>query len=113
MIEKASLSYESIDSGSVVRIEIDPIARFQMKGIGYGHPTWRHGNWHGGDVVGAERWNAADLDINALENQHVQHVVRATVGDEHGFGALEQATIGPYRPYGLQGLIDPPTPHRP
>ena len=39
-------------------------------------------------------------------NIHVQHVVRATCGDETGLGVLEQLVIGPYEPSGLDGLLD-------
>ena len=64
-----------------------------MKGIGYTHPEWGHGRWKGELAVGGESWRTADLDENALENQHIQQVVRATRSDRpgEGIGVLEQS----------------------
>jgi hypothetical protein len=79
---------------------------FRMKGIGYTHPTWGHGFWKGDLAVGGESWKCADLDEMALDNQHVQQVVRARMGDEAGVGVLEQIAFGPHARYGFEGLLD-------
>ncbi len=79
-----------------------------MKGIGYGHPEWNHGDWKGELAMASERWNLADVDDTAFENQHVQHLMRVKMGDRVGIGVLEQMVMGPYEPYGLEGAISPP-----
>ncbi|GAA1466545.1 hypothetical protein [Microbacterium thalassium] len=93
-------------SGEQVEVELEPVATFQMKGIGYGHPTWGHGTWHGESESHGESWVVADLDPLAYENVHVQQLVRATWGDRTGLGVLEQIAVGPLPKYGLTGFLD-------
>jgi hypothetical protein len=78
-----------------------------MKGIGYTHPTWGHGMWKGELAIGGEHWKLGDVNEMALENQHIQQVMRARCGSEQGIGVLEQIAFGPHRRYGLTGLLDP------
>ncbi|HKA13506.1 MAG TPA: hypothetical protein VKH41_00695 [Myxococcota bacterium] len=92
--------------GARQRIELEPLLCFRMKGIGYSHPTWGHGLWKGDLAVGGESWKIDDVDEKALENQHIQQVVRATCGDRVGVGVLEQICLGPYRKYGFTEFLD-------
>ena len=78
-----------------------------MKGIGYTHPEWGHGMWKGELAIGGESWRTDDLDPMAIDNQHVQQVVRATSGGEQGIGVLEQLCLGPARPLRLHGVPRP------
>ena len=87
-------------------ITLTPLLRFQMRGAGYSHPQFAHGRWHGGPIVSDEQLDLDALDPLEYANVHVQHVVRATCGDESGLGVLEQLVIGPYEPTGLHGLLD-------
>jgi hypothetical protein len=87
-------------------ITLTPLLRFQMRGAGYSHPQFAHGRWHGGPIVNDEQLNLDTLDPLEYANIHVQHVVRASCGDEVGLGVLEQLVIGPYEPTGLHGLLD-------
>ncbi len=43
-----------------------------------------------------ERWKLADVDDNASENQHVQHLMKVRMGIRQGIGVLEQFIFGPY-----------------
>jgi hypothetical protein len=92
--------------GTRHEISLEPLICFRMKGIGYTHPEWGHGRWKGELAIAGESWKTDALDLGAVENQHVQQVVRARLRDEVGIGVLEQFAIGPYRPYGLTGLLD-------
>ncbi len=92
--------------GNVRTIEMTPRLRFQMKGLGYGHPTWRQGNWQGDLAVHGESFDPAELDLTAPENIHVQQVVTVTDGERTGIGVLEQIVVGPYEPSGLIGHFD-------
>lgn len=87
-------------------IALEPILRFQMKGLGYGHPTWGQGMWKGELACGAETFDPANLDLLAPEHIHVQQVVRASDGTRSGIGVLEQVVIGPYAPAGFSDFLD-------
>jgi hypothetical protein len=89
-----------------VEIALEPVRLFQMKGLGYGHPKWGHGTWHGDLALGAETIVLDDLDPLALENLHIQQLVSARSGDATGMGALEQVCIGAHEPSGFTGLND-------
>jgi len=93
-------------AGNVRTITMDPTLRFQFKGIGYGHHEWGHGMWKGELELGGESFDPAELDPLALDNVHVQHVVKVSDGARAGIGALEQLIMGPYEPAGLTGWTD-------
>lgn len=98
--------------GAPLEITLQPMLTFQMLGIGYLHPTWGHGTWHGELAVDGERWVLADLPPLAPQHVHVQQICRATLRGlpdgrvREGLGALEQLVIGPHAPSGLTGLFD-------
>ncbi len=93
-------------SGETCKIILEPLLRFQMKGLGYGHPKWWQGTWQGELATGHEAFDPNGLDLLAPENLHVQQVVRARDGAGEGIGVVEQAVIGPYAPAGFTGLLD-------
>ena len=93
-------------NGEVRNIVLEPMLRFQMKGLGYNHPKWRQGAWQGELATGHEAFDPNDLDPLALENLHVQQVVRARDGTREGVGVVEHAVIGPYAPSGFTSLLD-------
>jgi hypothetical protein len=92
--------------GSLREIQLEPVLRFQMKGAGYNHPLWKHGNWRGEEACGAERWRLDALDPLAPENLHIQQLVRCTDGAQQGLGVLEQLCIGPHAPSGFKEGLD-------
>ncbi len=92
--------------GETRQIEIEPILRFPMIGIGYGHPEWGHGIWHGELELARESWNVNDLDEFDFRYQHMQQVVRARMGDRSGIGVLEQIIVGPHQRYGFAEMLD-------
>jgi hypothetical protein len=92
--------------GELLEVRMTPKLRFQMLGLGYLHPEWGHGRWHGGAVSHLERWRVDDLDPLAPQHIHVQQVCDVEVGDERGVGILEQLVIGPHERSGLRDLFD-------
>lgn len=88
-------------------ITLEPLLCFRMKGLGYNSPEWGHGQWKGELVIGSERWRSDELDPMALDNQHVQQVVRARWGNEEGVGVLEQLCLGAHASYGFKEFLDP------
>ncbi|MEY2883792.1 MAG: hypothetical protein RL490_1516 [Pseudomonadota bacterium] len=93
-------------AGDTRTIALDPILRFQMKGLGYGHPVWGQGMWKGELAIGGESFDPLALDLLAPENLHVQQVVRASDGSRSGTGVLEQVCFGPYAPAGFASFLD-------
>ncbi len=92
--------------GGVRTISLEPMLKFQMKGLGYGHPVWGQGMWKGELEIGHEAFDPMTLEPLNPENFHVQQVVRATDGTRTGVGVLEQVCIGPYAPSGFEALFD-------
>jgi hypothetical protein len=88
---------------------LTPLLTFAMRGIGYFHPEWAHGVWHGELEVGGSRWRVDELDPTQPHNVHVQQLVRAERDGQVGIGVFEQLMIGPHAGLGLTGLFDPPT----
>lgn len=103
----ASAEIDLVDLGGDTRtISLEPILKFQMKGLGYGHPEWGQGMWKGELAFGAESFDPRQLDMLAPENLHVQQVVRASDGTRNGVGVLEQIVVGPYAPAGFTQFFD-------
>ncbi len=103
----AGAMIEMGDGAEAMRIELEPLLCFRMKGIGYTHPVWGHGRWQGELEIGAESWKTADLDEMALDNLHIQQVMRATDGDRVGYGIMENFVLGPHAPSGFKEFLDP------
>ena len=90
-------------------LEIEPLVRFQMRGLGYVTQKWNHGLYHGPLAVEREDIDLAAIDPMAptMENLHVQIVSRVTTSaGEVGTGVFEQLIIGPYQPLGLKDYFD-------
>ncbi len=103
----ASAEIDLVRLGGEVRtISLEPVLRFHMKGLGYGHPTWRQGTYLGELEIGSETYELDDLDLLQPENLHVQQIVKANDGKRSGIGVLEQIVIGPYAPAGLRDVLD-------
>ncbi len=88
----------------------EPSTIFLMRGIGYGHPDWKHGVWKGEFVVERE-----DMDLSAItaarpDHLHIQAISKVTLTrdgvTETGTGILEQFILGAYAPLGLETLFD-------
>ncbi len=92
--------------GTTKEIELEPVLRFHMKGIGYSHPDWGHGRWKGELAMESEVWKTADLDPLSFENLHVQQVVKGTSDGQTGVGALEQLVIGSNAAGNFTDLLD-------
>ena len=103
----ASAEIDLVDHDGATRtIALEPILKFQMKGLGYGHPVWGQGMWKGELAIGGESFDPHQLDPLTPENLHVQQVVRATDGTRTGVGVLEQVVFGPYAPAGFTSFLD-------
>ena len=93
------------------RISLTPGQNFYMKGIGYGHPEWSHGLYHGELATGFESHDLAGMNPADPTHFHIQAICQATLTGAdgrtvHGKGILEQLIIGPYAPCGFRELMD-------
>jgi hypothetical protein len=87
------------------RFKFEPLARFQMRGLGYTSPKWGHGLDHGELEVEREEIDLAATDPARPDNLHVQMLCRVEgPHGEAGIGVFEQLAIGDYAPLGLAGL---------
>lgn len=103
-MEDATFTFNYPD-GRTEEFTYEPLLDFQMKGIGYTHPEWAHGRWHGEYKEGSDGWRAADLNLLDVTNFHCQQVCRVRSGEQVGIGVLEQLVIGPHSPTGLTDFI--------
>jgi hypothetical protein len=103
-MEEASFTF-SYPDGRTEEFTYEPLLDFQMKGIGYTHPEWQHGKWHGEYKEGTDGWKSADLDLLDITNFHCQQVCRVRNGEQTGIGVLEQLVIGPHAPTGLNDFM--------
>lgn len=72
----------------------------------------RHGLYKGDRVVEREDIRFADLDPMAIDNLHVQFPSKVTFQQAgrpsaSGIGVFEQLILGPYKPLGFTGMLDP------
>jgi len=105
LARSAEIDLVSHDGGTRT-IALEPILKFQMKGLGYGHPEWGQGMWKGELAVGGESFDPRQIDMLQPDHLHTQQVVRASDGTKTGIGVLEQICIGPYAPAGFTSFLD-------
>lgn len=88
-------------SGDDLTMQLEPVNRFFMRGLGYHHPRWGHGVDHGESKVEFDSWRVSDADPRRADFGHVQLVCKVTAGDRQGVGVLEHRVWGPHRPSGF------------
>lgn len=85
------------------RIEIgEPLLTAWPYAIGYHHPVWRHGKWHGELATGHERWNVDEADMTNEAFVLMHRIVNVRCEGKSGFGFIEQSISGSYTRYGIE-----------
>jgi hypothetical protein len=103
----AAAELDMVDrAGRIRTIQCRPVLDFHMKGLGYGHPKWGQGLWHGEMVTGHESFDPALLDPMARENMHVQQIVQINDGERSGVGVFEHICTGANIPPGSSMMND-------
>jgi hypothetical protein len=91
-------------------MELTPLLRFDMLGIGYQNPKWAHGVWHGPLEIGREDWAMDEVAPLDPAHQHVHHLVTArfedAAGVHEGVGIFEQIIFGPHTQWGFTDVLD-------
>lgn len=97
-------------SGDPISLTLEPRQTFFMKGLGYGHPEWSHGLYHGELDTGFEIFDLDAMSLADPTHFHIQAICDVTLerGGQRrqGKGVLEQLVIGAYSPYGFEDIAD-------
>lgn len=102
----AEIDFET-KAGATWTFKLTPKWHFYMRGIGYTHPHWRHGSYHGELETGYDEFSVADVDPTDIHIQAMCDVLLETdKGEFNGQGVLEQLIIGPHAPSGFKDLMD-------
>lgn len=102
-IDGGTLDLARVD-GSTSAVTIGtPLMRAWPTGIGYMHPTWGHGTWHGELELGHERWRADEVNVRSGRFQLVHGIAPVEFEGRQGVAIVEQTCFGPYEPYGFVG----------
>ena len=93
------------------RLELTPKWNFYMSGLGYTHPVWGHGRYHGELEVACDAFETAGVNESEFHFLHVQAFSQAVLTgpdglERKGCGVLEQLIIGPHAPSGFTSLAD-------
>ena len=102
---------ELVDRDDAVHvISLEPMIRCQVLGIGYQHPEWGHGIWHGEEAFGHESWPLDDLDPLDYKHIHLHSICKATLtgprGTLSGVATLETLCFGSHKPSGFTDFLD-------
>lgn len=94
-----------------LRLTYEPALRFQMRGLGYHHPSWGHGKYVAPLAVQREDIAVSEADPADPTQMHLQTLCRVRAEqdgrpDEDGLGIFESLVFGRYTPYGFTGLVD-------
>ena len=93
--------------GSPLVVELESLGYVALSaGCGYGaDPQWTHGRWKGRDWIEGAVYDLND-PANAMATQFgmLDHVARATVDGQVGYGLLEHASIGRHVPSGFADM---------
>ena len=97
-------------NGQRLKLTLTPQKNFYMRGLGYTHPEWGHGLYHGELASGFEVYELDDIDPADPAYFHIQAICAVELDADGqvstGKGVLEQFVIGAYEPYGFKDLLD-------
>jgi len=97
------------EDGTTVSWLLTPKYQMFMCGLGYMHPEWGHGMFHGENQ---SLYDSYDLNQDPHDPPflHIQAICDFEMKDgdiDHkGIGVLEQLLVGPHFPSGFEGLLD-------
>lgn len=93
--------------GKPLDLEVESLGYVVLHlGAGYGaDPNWTHGTWHGRSWIDSSVYDLTDPALTAMTSFGVlDHVGRATLEGEVGWGLFEHGTIGRHDPSGFVDL---------
>jgi hypothetical protein len=106
---RSELHFTDPDGGRY-DIELEPMIRFYLLGIGYHHPDWGHGHWKGELATGHDSWSIGDIDPLDYKHIHVHTICRARMqgpgGMREGVATVETLCFGSHAPSGFKDILD-------
>ena len=97
----------SFPDGRQLDVHLDAALTFFMQGVGYTHPTWRHGCYIGPDERTSDSLMLSEVNEADLLAQHVQILSKASTNDgQTGWGILEMLIFGPHTTSGFTQPFD-------
>ena len=95
----------------ITTLDYRPLYPFYMLGIGYSHPTFGHGRWHGELAVNEEQFLLSKCNPGDFKHFHIQALCEVTKtlpngSTSVGQGILEQFVIGAHKPGQFTGIMD-------
>jgi hypothetical protein len=90
--------------GSPITLEVETLGHVPLHvGCGYGgDPDWAHGSWRGRHWIEGATYDFTDPAVAARTPWGViDHVGRATLGGDVGWGLFEHGTMGRHLPSGF------------
>ncbi len=107
--ERAELHFTDPRSGRF-DVELEPLIRFYMLGVGYQHPEWGHGFWKGELAHAYESFSVEDLDPLDYKHIHLHTICRAKMKgpdrERVGTGIVETVVFGRHDRSGFRELLD-------
>lgn len=95
-------------NGDPITMEIEVLGSMPLHiGCGYGgDPDWGHGQWRGRGWVDHATYDLTDPAVaGRIQWGVIDHVARARIGDQVGYGIFEHGTIGRHDPSGFTDLF--------
>jgi hypothetical protein len=107
--ERSELHFTDPDLGRY-DIELEPLIRFYMLGVGYQHPEWGHGFWKGELAHTYESFVIDELDPLDYKHIHLHTICRARTSgpdrDRVGVGIVETVVFGRHDRSGFREILD-------
>ncbi len=95
-------------AGAPLTVELETVTSVPLHvGAGYGgDPDWTHGQWMGPDWARSAVYDLTDPAVAArIPFGVTDHLARARLGDEPGWGLFEHASMGQARPNRIRRLV--------
>jgi hypothetical protein len=106
---RSELHFTAPDGG-LYDVELEPLIRFYMLGVGYQHPEWGHGFWKGEVAHTYESFSIDDLDPLDYKHIHLHTICRAKMAgpdrERIGVGIVETVVFGRHTRSGFRELLD-------
>lgn len=107
--QRARFDYATHD-GATYQLDLEPMIRFHVLGLGYQHPEWGHAFWKGEQATGVESWKLDEVDPLEFRFIHAHHICRTHLegpdGKQTGIGTLETLVFGRHDRSGFKSILD-------
>ncbi|MDH6280170.1 DUF7064 domain-containing protein [Prescottella agglutinans] len=96
-------------SGEPLVVDVENLGFISLShGAGYGgDPDWTHGEWRGENWSSSSVFDTTTAEfLGRLPFSTIDHVAKATIDGQVGWGMFEHAVMGRHDPSGFEGWLD-------